>query len=129
VEAPPTFSRNGNIELTNNRVEHELRKLVLGRRNWLFVWEDLGGERTAQILTIVGTCVAQANINAAAFLPRQRAVLTAVLARADRGIEGQFAVHAAADCPASGRRNKSEGTKPNLLGEGHGFLAKEKRRA
>jgi hypothetical protein len=30
-------------------------KLVLGRRNWLFVWEDLGGERTARI---VGTCVA-----------------------------------------------------------------------
>jgi transposase len=29
------FLRDGNIELTNNRVERELRKLVLGRRNWL----------------------------------------------------------------------------------------------
>jgi transposase len=51
------FLGDGNVELTNNRVERELRKLVLGRRNWLFTWEDLGGERTASILTIVGTCV------------------------------------------------------------------------
>jgi transposase len=61
------FLGNGNIELTNNRVERELRKLVLGRRNWLFTWEDLGGERTAQILTIVGTCVAH-EINPRAYL-------------------------------------------------------------
>jgi transposase len=51
------FLQDGNIELTNNRRERELRKLVLGRRNWLFTWEDLGGERTATIFTIVGTCV------------------------------------------------------------------------
>jgi transposase len=51
------FLDDGQIELTNNRVERELRKLVLGRRNWLFTWEDLGGERTASILTIVATCV------------------------------------------------------------------------
>lgn len=61
------FLGNGNIELTNNRIERELRKLVLGRRNWLFTWEDLGGERTAQILTIVGTCVAH-GINPRAYL-------------------------------------------------------------
>lgn len=61
------FLGNGNIELTNNRVERELRKLVLGRRNWLFAWKDLGGERTAHILTIVGTCVAH-EINPRAYL-------------------------------------------------------------
>lgn len=61
------FLGNGNIELTNNRVERELRKLVLGRRNWLFTWEDLGGERTGHILTIVGTCVAH-GINPRAYL-------------------------------------------------------------
>jgi hypothetical protein len=31
--------------------------LVLGRRNWLFVWKDIGGERTANILTILATCI------------------------------------------------------------------------
>jgi transposase len=61
------FLGDGNIELTNNRVEREIRKLVLGRRNWLFTWEDLGGVRTAKVLTIVGTCVAH-GVNPRAYL-------------------------------------------------------------
>jgi transposase len=61
------FLGDGGIELTNNRRERELRKLVLGRRNWLFTWEDLGGERTAQILTIVATCIAH-DVNPRAYL-------------------------------------------------------------
>jgi transposase len=52
------FLDDGNIPLTNNRRERELRKLVLGRRNWLFTWKDAGGERIANILTIVSTCIA-----------------------------------------------------------------------
>lgn len=61
------FLTDGNIELTNNRRERELRKLVLGRRNWLFTWEDLGGERTASILSVVATCVAH-DVNPRAYL-------------------------------------------------------------
>jgi transposase len=61
------FLTDGQIELTNNRVERELRKLVLGRRNWLFTWEDLGGERTASILTIAATCVSY-GVNPRAYL-------------------------------------------------------------
>jgi transposase len=61
------FLEDGRIELTNNRVERELRALVLGRKNWLFATGDLGGERTATILTIVGTCVAQ-RVNPRAYL-------------------------------------------------------------
>jgi len=52
------FLEDGNVELTNNRRERELRRLVLGRRNWLFTWLDEGGERTAAILTILATCIA-----------------------------------------------------------------------
>ena len=52
------FLEDGNIPLTNNRRERELRKLVLGRRNWLFTWGDDGGERVANILTIVSSCIA-----------------------------------------------------------------------
>jgi len=52
------FLDDGNIELTNNRRERELRRLVLGRRNWLFAWLDVGGERTAAILTILASCIA-----------------------------------------------------------------------
>ena len=63
------FLEDGHIELTNNRVEGELRKLVLGKKNWLFTWQDLGGERTAAIHTIVATCVAH-GINPRAYLHR-----------------------------------------------------------
>jgi transposase len=61
------FLDDGNIELTNNRRERELRKLVLGKKNWLFVGHDLGGERTAAILTIVATCVSH-DVNPRAYL-------------------------------------------------------------
>jgi transposase len=63
------FLEDGNIELTNNRRERELRRLVLGRRNWLFTWLDLGGQRTATILTIIGTCIAH-DVNPRAYLHR-----------------------------------------------------------
>ena len=46
------FLENGNIEATNNRRERELRRLILGRKNWLFTWLDEGGKRTATILSI-----------------------------------------------------------------------------
>lgn len=61
------FLEDGNIELTNNRRERELRRLVLGRRNWLFTWLDDGGERTAAILTIVATCIAH-DVNPRAYV-------------------------------------------------------------
>jgi transposase len=41
--------------------------LVLGRRNWLFTWLDFGGERTADILSIIGTCIAH-DVNPRAYL-------------------------------------------------------------
>jgi transposase len=58
---------DGRLELTNNRLERELRSLVLGRKNWLFAYGDLGGERAATILTIVGTCIAH-RVNPRAYL-------------------------------------------------------------
>ena len=61
------FLEDGNIELTNNRRERELRRLILGRKNWLFTWLDSGGKRTAGILTIVATCIAH-DLNPRAYL-------------------------------------------------------------
>jgi hypothetical protein len=49
------FLDDGNIEATNNRRERELRRLVLGRKNWLFTWLDEGGERSGYILSVVAT--------------------------------------------------------------------------
>lgn len=61
------FLDDGNIEATNNRRERELRRLVLGRRNWLFTWLDDGGERTGNVLSIVATCIAH-DVNPRAYL-------------------------------------------------------------
>jgi transposase len=52
------FVEDGNLDATNNRRERELRRLIIGRKNWLFTWLDVGGERTAAILTIIATCIA-----------------------------------------------------------------------
>lgn len=61
------FMDDGNIEATNNRRERELRRLILGRKNWLFTWLDIGGERTAAILSIVASCIAH-DVNPRAYL-------------------------------------------------------------
>ncbi|HWA71542.1 MAG TPA: IS66 family transposase [Polyangiaceae bacterium] len=61
------FLDDGHVELTNNRRERELRRLILGRKNWLFTWLDTGGERTAAILSIIATCIAH-DLNPRAYL-------------------------------------------------------------
>jgi transposase len=61
------FLEDGNIEATNNRRERELRRLILGRKNWLFAWRDAGGERIARILSIIATCIAH-DVNPRAYL-------------------------------------------------------------
>lgn len=61
------FLEDGNIEATNNRRERELRRLILGRKNWLFTWLDEGGERTGHILSMIATCIAH-DVNPRAYL-------------------------------------------------------------
>jgi transposase len=61
------FLDDGNIEATNNRRERELRPYVLGRKNWLFTWEDDGGERVANILSIIATAISH-EVNPRAYL-------------------------------------------------------------
>ena len=61
------FLDDGNLDATNNRRERELRRLVVGRKNWLFTWLDVGGERTATALSIIATCIAH-DVNPRAYL-------------------------------------------------------------
>ncbi len=61
------FLEDGNLDATNNRRERELRRLILGRKNWLFTWLDVGGERTAVALSIIATCIAH-DVNPRAYL-------------------------------------------------------------
>jgi transposase len=61
------FVEDGNVEATNNRRERELRRLVLGRKNWLFTWGDDGGHRTARILSVIATAISH-DVNPRAYL-------------------------------------------------------------
>jgi hypothetical protein len=49
------FLSDGRLPLDNNDAERDLRRVAVGRRNWLFVGSEEGGERTAIILTIVAS--------------------------------------------------------------------------
>ena len=43
-------------ELDNNSTEHGLRAVVLGRRNWLHVGQEAGGEKAANLFSLMITC-------------------------------------------------------------------------
>ena len=54
-EALTRFVTDGRLEADNNIAENAMRKIALGRRNYLFAGSDSGGERAASIYTLVMT--------------------------------------------------------------------------
>lgn len=50
------FLSDGRICLTNNAAEREVRGIARGRKAWLFVGSDRGGERAAMMYSFIGTC-------------------------------------------------------------------------
>jgi transposase len=48
---------DGRLEISNNAVENAIRPIGIGRKNWLFLGSDAGGERAAIFYTILRTCV------------------------------------------------------------------------
>ncbi len=61
------FVEDGALPIDNTACEREARPIAVGRRNYLFVGADSGGERAATIYTILGTCRLQ-GIDAATYL-------------------------------------------------------------
>lgn len=49
------YRDDGRIEIDNNTAERAIRPLVLGRRNYLFAGSDAGGERAANIYTLIAS--------------------------------------------------------------------------
>ena len=54
-EALKRFLSDAQLPIDNNEAERDLRRVALGRKNWMFVGSEAGGERTAIILTIVAS--------------------------------------------------------------------------
>jgi transposase len=51
---------DGRIEIDNNAAERALRGVILGRKNYLFMGSDAGGERAAAIYSLVETALCRA---------------------------------------------------------------------
>jgi len=61
------FLESGRLEIDNGVVERELRRVALGRKNWLFAGSDEGAERAAVAFTILATCRMH-GVNPAAYI-------------------------------------------------------------
>jgi transposase len=68
------YCDDGRIEIDNNAAERALRCVALGRKNYLFVGSDAGGDRAAAIYSLLGTAKLNGR-NPEAFL---REVLTRI---------------------------------------------------
>jgi hypothetical protein len=49
------FLDDGRLEMTNNRSERQLRKVAVGRNNWLFVGSDDHGQAAGNLLTLIAS--------------------------------------------------------------------------
>lgn len=61
------FLANGEIPIDNNATESELRRLTIGRKNWLFVGSSRGGEVAAKMCSLVSSA-ARHNIDVWAYV-------------------------------------------------------------
>ena len=55
-EAFCRFLEDGQLPLTNNISERNLRREALGRKNWLFIATDEGGKVNATMVTLLASC-------------------------------------------------------------------------
>lgn len=49
------YVEDGILEIDNNRAERALRRVAIGRKNWLFAGSDAGGRRAAIIYSLVAS--------------------------------------------------------------------------
>ncbi len=59
------YLEDGRLRISNIHTERAMRPVGIGRKNWLFVGSEAGGENLATILSLVTTCRAlQIDVNA-----------------------------------------------------------------
>jgi hypothetical protein len=55
-QALSRFLEDGRLPIHNNGSERELRRDAVGRKNWLFVGNDYGGEANATFVSLLASC-------------------------------------------------------------------------
>ncbi len=61
------YLKDGRLEIDNNWCENGMRKVALGRRNWLHIGSEQAGPKVATIASIVETC-ARGGVNVRQYL-------------------------------------------------------------
>ena len=51
-----TYLEDGHLSMDNNLSERQMRKVVLGRANWIFCGSEKGARRAAMIYSFICTC-------------------------------------------------------------------------
>jgi transposase len=55
-EALCVYATNGRLAIDNNAAENALRRVAIGRKNWLFCGSDNGGHTAAILFSLIATC-------------------------------------------------------------------------
>jgi transposase len=50
------YATDGRLAIDNNASENALRRVALGRKNWLFAGSDNGGRTAATLFSVIATC-------------------------------------------------------------------------
>ena len=50
------YTRDGRLAIDNNAAENALRRVAVGRKNWLFCGSDNGGRTAATLFSLIATC-------------------------------------------------------------------------
>ena len=50
------YTTDGRLAIDGNASENALRRVVIGRKNWLFAGSDNGGRTAAILLNLIATC-------------------------------------------------------------------------
>ena len=50
------YLEDGILEIDNNRSERALRRVAIGRKNWMFAGSDEGGRRAAILYSLIASC-------------------------------------------------------------------------
>jgi transposase len=56
-EALTRYTAHGFLAIDNNWAEREMKKIALGRKNWLFLGSDQGGRTAAVLFSLVSSCL------------------------------------------------------------------------
>lgn len=56
-ESLQTYLSDGRVPIDNNEVEHLMKQVALGRKNWLFIGSVPAGQRAADFLTLVSSAL------------------------------------------------------------------------